>query len=115
MKHYLFLPRLLTSGSIHRKQSRGRVSDVIPCCGKADAVVAAASGNVAVIAEIVDFHTTAILRFRSVPEIGDRLTIGKIPGQRPVGPGRRAGVIERNGGLEATGPLIHDGIRDVAA
>src|SRR5215469_121945 len=108
------LRSLVASRSVNRKRRRYGIGRVVPAAVEAHAVVAAACGNAAVIAEIIDGYIGTTLGLGAIPDLGDRLTVGKGPSQSPAGDSSRSCVVNGDRGTKSPRPLVGYGVDDVA-
>lgn len=68
---------LPASLSVKCKRRWHGIGRVVPSAIEAHSVVAASSGNAAVVAEVVDGYIRAALGLAAVPELGNGLTVSK--------------------------------------
>src|SRR5262249_42048594 len=82
--------------------------------GEPDPVVTSVRGNGAVVIQAVHSYGGSALHFTAIPQTVDLLVAGKRPSQRPISDVHSSGVLNRDGCLKASVPLIHDAVDDVA-
>ena len=109
-----FVTASVASRAVDGERCWGRVRRVVPGSGESHAVVVSARGDGSVVAQVRHRHVRSALGFSSVPKLRDGLAVGEAPGQRPVGDPGRACVVDGDGRLETSGPLVRDGVGDVA-
>jgi len=104
---------LFAGRSIDRERRRYSIGPA-PASIESHAGVTASGGDASVVAQVSHGYIRATLRFRAIPKLGNSLSIGISPGQRPIGDGRRAGVIDGDSASKASLPLARYRIANVA-
>src|ERR1035438_9540894 len=104
---------LLAGRSIDCERRGYGVSCVVPGSVESHAGVASSRRDAAVVTHIGHCDVGAALHHVAVPHLGDCLTIGKGPGQRPVADGGGSRVVNSYSGSKASGPLAPNGVANV--
>lgn len=92
-----------TGSSIYLERGGGSIG---PCPRTIEAKIGSASrGKHAIVGHIRHRNIAPGLSVASVPELSDRLTIGKAPGQSPSVQGCAPGIVDRYTGPKASRPL----------
>lgn len=105
---------LLAGRSINCERCGYGVGCVIPRSVESHAGVTSSGRNAAVVTKIGQCDIRAALHQVAVPNLGNRLTIGKGPSQRPIADGGGSRVVDRDSGSKASGPLARNGVANMA-
>ena len=106
MKHVNFDDVVLTRPTVKGKGRRHWIA-AVPGTVKAKIGIAS-RGDRPIIGEVGHGHRAPRLGVAPVPQLGDRLSIGKGPCQGPSVDGRAPGIGDRDAGPKAAGPLVGD-------
>src|ERR1035437_3641585 len=100
--------------SVECKRRWNCVGGSVPGAVEADAAIAAANRDAAVVARVRDRYFCATLGFRAVPETGDGLAVGKRPCQCPAADGGGACVCDGDRRSKGSQVLWRDPIVNLA-
>jgi hypothetical protein len=87
----------------------------VPCSVEAHASIGRPRSNRAVVGLVLYCHVRSALALNTIPERGDRLSIGKGPGERPTGQCGASRVFNRDSRAECAGVLRRDSVDNVAS